>query len=346
MRHVTRWAGALGISAVLAACGGSKFTVGGGGGGTTCGAAGSADACHPATVATEMMITDLKVDATSVYLATMRGQVLSVPTSGGSPVVLATSTAAYNASPSLALDGANVYFAGGGAVGSVPKSGGSTVMLSTGEHAGLGFATSGSALFWNEDFTDPTCHCDSGVIHRMPTGGGPPTALVSNLSLVMGLAADTASVYWIESGSVKRVSLDGGDVTVLASGQSGAIGLSVDAANVYFTIDDAQVGTCGLCPPPPPLKDTDSTIYSVPIGGGTVSTVATGYTIASVASDGTNLYWLDTHAQTLSTVGVRGGSPTVLAANEPGALGPVVDDRAVYWVNADGQIRRMSKTGM
>jgi hypothetical protein len=346
MRQRTRLLPALGIAALAVACGGGRFSVGGGGGGTTCGAAGSADACHPATLATEMMVTDLEVDAANVYLATMRGQVLSVPTRGGAPVVLATSSAAYNEAPSLALDDANVYFSGGGAVGSVPKSGGATVMLSTGEHPGLGFASSASALFWSEDYTDATCHCESGVIHRMSTGGGTPTALVSNLPMVMGLAADTASVYWIEGGAVKRVSLDGGDVTVLATGQSGAMGLSIDAANVYWTIDDAQIGTCGLCPPPAPPKATDTTIYSVPLGGGSVSTVATGYTVASVASDGANLYWLDTYAKTLSTVGVHGGTPTVLVAGEPGSLGPVVDDRAVYWVNTDGQIRRMSKTGM
>ena len=290
------------------------------------------------------MVTDIKVDASNVYLATQRGEVLSVPVTGGTPITLATSMAAYNNAPALALDEANVYFAGGGAVGSVPKSGGASSMLVTGEHPGLGFARGASALFWYEMDANPSCHCESGVIHRVPTAGGTATALVSQLPFVFGLAADTANVYWIEGDSVKSVPLDGGDATVLATQQSGSTGITADGANVYWTVDRGVGATCGMCPPPPAPQPTDSAIYRVPIGGGAVSTVATGYRVDSVASDGTNVYWLDTYAKTLSTAPVQGGEPTVLVADAAGSLGPVVDEHAVYWVDADGTIERMPKT--
>jgi sugar lactone lactonase YvrE len=288
-------------------------------------------------------VTDLKVDDANVYLATQRGQVLAVPVGGGAETVLATSQAANDGDPALAIDDAHVYFTGGGTVSRVPKAGGATTTLVSGEHQGIGLAFAGGALLWSEMDADPGCHCDSGVIHRMPASGGSPTALVSNLGFVLGVAADTGSVYWIESGSVKRASLDGGGVTTLATGQQDATGLAVDAANVYWTVDTGQVATCGVCPAPPPPKPTDSTIYRVPLGGGAPVAVANGTRVDSVATDGTNLYWVDTYAKTLSTVAVAGGTPTVLATGVTANVGPVVDDLAITWVDGDWNVQRMPK---
>jgi hypothetical protein len=120
--------------------------------------------------------------------------------------------------------------------------------------------------------------------------------------------------------------------------------LATDGAAVYWAEDHVMGATCGLCPPPPAPQPTDSTVYRLPVSGGSPTALATGYRIGSVATDGTSAYWFDSHAQTLSTVPISGGSPTVLAEKVTTSLGPVVDATAIYWVSTTGEVMRMPKS--
>jgi hypothetical protein len=120
--------------------------------------------------------------------------------------------------------------------------------------------------------------------------------------------------------------------------------LATDGAAVYWAEDDAMVATCGLCPPPPAPKPTDSTVYRLPVSGGTPTALATGYRIDAAATDGAAVYWIDGFAQTLSTVPISGGTPTVLAEKVTTALWPVVDATAIYWVSTTGEVMRMPKS--
>jgi len=102
---------------------------------------------------------------------------------------------------------------------------------------------------------------------------------------------DQTSVYWVDytigsGSSIKKVSKTGGPVTVLASGLGGVNQIAVDGANVYWTEFNEQTG--------------NGQIRSVPSGGGTVTTLASGTPAGSVydvffptgiALDANYVYW-------------------------------------------------------
>jgi hypothetical protein len=282
-------------------------------------------------------IDDLAVDDTNVYLSDEGGQLIALPVVGGSATVLATVTSAYNEGLWLALGATDVYFSGGGTVGAVPKGGGATTVLASTANEGIGIALAGGTLYWTESFTDGT---KPGDILRVPASGGSPQTVASNLDLPIGLVTDGTSLYFITSAAIDEVSTSGGAVTTLAPMANAQV-IATDGTNVYWAVDDVSGVTCGICPPPPPPKPTDSTVYRMPVAGGTPTAIATGYLIDAVATDGTNAYWFDAHAHTLSTVPVVGGTPTVLATGVGSDLGPVVYAGAIYWVATNGEVMRM-----
>jgi sugar lactone lactonase YvrE len=168
-------------------------------------------------------------------------------------------------------------------------------------------------------------------------------------NLVTGIAVDAERVYWTESdaypngpygpalaGSVWSVPIDGGTPTKLASVTtpifSDPVAIALDSANVYW----ADWG--------------NSTINSVPVGGGAVGTLASGQGgVAFLAIDGANAYWTTTgafEAGTLVSVLLAGGTPTTLASGLSDPQGLAVDATHVYWAdNTEGTIVRMPKAG-
>jgi hypothetical protein len=338
----------IAVSVAAAACGSSVSgaTSDDISGGTTCGAAGTADACVVRTVATALGegIEDLKVDATNAYLANTAGQIVAVPLAGGRPKILYTVSAAYNDALALALDSTHVYFAGGGVVGSVPKTGGNATILVSGEEESLGFAATSSALYWAESFTsDGPASAMSGVLHTVSVTGGSVEAVASGLPILLGLVTDGTNLYWLGNDTIESVPVGGGTPTVLASNVEGQ-SLATDGVNVYWAVNNAAQVTCGLCGPTTPPTSMDSSVYAVPVGGGTPSLLAHGYEINSVAVDGADLYWFDSHTSTLSFAPRGGGTPTVLAKDVTAEIGPVVDDVAIYWLSTTGELMRMPKS--
>jgi hypothetical protein len=138
-------------------------------------------------------------------------------------------------------------------------------------------------------------------------GASPPEGLVTLASgqpSPYTLAIDGDSVYWANDGaqndgdvSVAKVPLGGGAVTALVSGVRSPNGIAVDRSRVYF---------CGL--------GADSVqLLSVPLAGGPLSVVATGFTNDPI---------------TIGPLGVYGSGPgRILAAPlTGGAARPVVPD--------------------
>ncbi|HEY7898449.1 MAG TPA: IPT/TIG domain-containing protein [Gemmatimonadaceae bacterium] len=102
---------------------------------------------------------------------------------------------------------------------------------------------------------------------------------------------DPTSVYWVDEtlgsgSSIKKVSKTGGSVTVLASGLGAVNQIAVDGTNVYWTEYNEANG--------------NGQIRSVPIGGGTITTLASGTPAGSsydvfyptgIALDANYVYW-------------------------------------------------------
>jgi hypothetical protein len=159
----------------------------------------------PIALATEPF--GLAVDAANVYWTdTAIGQVMKMPKSGGTPVVLSTG----GFSPlRITVDAANVYFSSSdGPLRRVPIAGGPTVAVTSVAVTAADIAVDGANLYW----TGAGAGLAPGV-YRVPLAGGTLVRLASSLSneFANGLALDSAFVYWTEgdilanTGRVRRL---------------------------------------------------------------------------------------------------------------------------------------------
>jgi hypothetical protein len=174
------------------------------------------------------------------------------------------------------------------------------------------------------------------------TGGG--AALSMN---PVSIAADSTGVYWTNESSASTTS--SGSVVAMRRGSSPTVlaqavnpgPISVDGSRVYYA-------------------DGNGALVSVPIGGGTVTTLASSVPDpAFLATDATNVYWV-----TYSVLGVpKAGGPTVtLAAYDRDysfdsaggwVSGLAADSTGVYWTYlgtdsdcfADGKVWRFAPGG-
>jgi hypothetical protein len=128
------------------------------------------------------------------------------------------------------------------------------------------------------------------------------------------LAVDAQNVYWTQlssEASIMQMPKHGGTPVAIASGQDYEFGIVVDAEYVYFS-------------------DSLGAIKRVPIGGGSLTTLAT--LNANVE------YFLAVNATTLFIAGDQiasipkgGGDLTVLAPAQPQTAGVIIDDTNIYW---------------
>jgi hypothetical protein len=182
---------------------------------------------------------------------------------------------------------------------------------------------------------------DTGYILSVPAAGGATATLASFTNGPDGLAVDTSHVFWSSSsvssfdgGSIESVPTTGGSPTTIASGLSSPYAIATDGTNVYFT---ARV----------PCASATCTGYvlSVPVGGGTVSTLAShpGFGVWLFIANG-QLYWTTLDGRVL-TVSKSGGTPTQLAYEVTGGVAVVADQAAAYWTNTAGDVTRLPLDG-
>jgi hypothetical protein len=112
--------------------------------------------------------------------------------------------------------------------------GGATTFLYTPEGADAGNGIAALAADANYVYFATT---QSGIIARVPVGGGNAVTLASGQGFAPAMAVDTTNVYWIDNPhqAVRTVPICGGAVTTLATGQPGPGGIAVDANNVYWS---------------------------------------------------------------------------------------------------------------
>jgi hypothetical protein len=266
------------------------------------------------------------------------GRVMKVSVAGGNETALASTPDAIPVG--LALDSTNVYWTdSANELWQVSKSGGAPTSLQSG--AGTPVAAVGGFVYFS-----PTT---AGGVERVPTDGGNVTTVASTGAPV-DLVVVASDVFWADAtGQIVFAPAAGGTATALVSPDPDA------GAGEYVSTTPLQNlttdGTSLYWPRQP--NGYPGAVMSLPISGGApqvVVNVASSIPL-SVATDGTNVYFLGVGASTtLAAAPVSGGTPIdvattdLSAANITGSPGPTVavDSSNLYWLNPP-QILKLAK---
>jgi hypothetical protein len=169
-------------------------------------------------------------------------------------------------------------------------------------------------------------------LRRVPVGGGTPSVLAPNLQLHdFTLHNDTLFGVGTHSGQFTpcavKIADDTGAVTNLACNNDFVGPVAVDGTSLFAA--------------------GNSTIYSIPVAGGTPKPLVLGESASHLAAANGQLYWTVTQSTaTVKTMPESGGCPTTLFS-APGSSGQLaVDDAKVYFTsNASGQLFAVPRDG-
>jgi hypothetical protein len=314
---------------------------------------------------------DLVVDDSSVYWVNTVSSlscspsctwiIQRVPLDGSAPATVATANRRVVALTGdtdhlyweeLALEPLSPGCQCGSKVQSVPKTGGTPLVLVDGTlngnlppvgpgylqgswypAAGLAVAAN-SVMFVNSGSPVYT-------VYSIPLAGGSlttvatvPSSTGDALNTILGLSVVGVNAYWIDpyNHALYTVPLAGGSVSALATGigvptVNAAISLAVTATSAYWT----EAGTYGGCC----IQVGTGTLKSVPLGGGTVTTVFTGLDApVALAIDGVNAVWAESWR--VARAPLAGGAATTLASGISSSMARIaVDASHVYILDAD-----------
>lgn len=192
-------------------------------------------------------------------------------------------------------------------------------VLAKGESPGE-IALGGDWVYWTDE--------KAGSVSRVPKKGGKAEVIASRQSMPQAIVADTGAVYWgtmLKPRSIKARSHSGGDIrTVVADVPSGwGVSLAVADDRLFWA-----------------PNAVDAEISMVPAGGGGGKVLAKGQFMPKLAVHDGALYWLSTGTKTrgpgaVMKVSLDGGSPKVLAPNQPEPDAIAVDDSGVYWTRRE-----------
>jgi hypothetical protein len=247
----------------------------------------------------------------------------------------------------LALSATTLAFTYSNAVLTVPVGGGTPTTIGCGASTPSEVALDAANVYFTTF---------DGNVMKAPIGGATATTLASGQVSPGPLVVDAKYVYWTNAGpfatgyagSVGKVAIAGGSaVTVLASGLDEPTAIAIDANNVYFgTADDSTLWSVPLAGGTPTslaaAEDTStivvrgsnlyvgtlSGLLELPLTGGPATTnVNVG---AVFAMDTTSLYW--TTPTGVLTSPIAGGKVSALASGQSGPLAIAVGPSNVYWV--------------
>ena len=138
-------------------------------------------------------------------------------------------------------------------------------------------------------------------------------------------------------GTVWSVPLSGGSPVKLADGQVAPMSPIVDSSTLYWT----NCGSCNESAQQGTPFAADGSIASVPVGGGSVTTIVSGLTYPDyIGLAGSTLYFLEPGDATVHSVSTSPGAANLLYTGAPLADGAthkfaslVATDNGVYWLD-------------
>jgi len=232
--------------------------------------------------------------------------------------------------------------------------------------------TDGSFVYWVEG------NISNGAVKKVSVNGGDVTTLASELPEPRAIDVDASYVYWIErnngsNGSLKKIPINGGTVITLVTGLRNAQNhMALDADNIYW--GDGKAGGGGEIKKVSKnggavttlvsngilnLKtaiavdntyvyfyDDQNHIKTVPINGGTVTTIGAG-TPEAYALFGSDIYWVEYSNGTVKKMPKSGGTITTLATGSNSPANLAVDGTSVFWIefNNPGKVMKVPVGG-
>jgi hypothetical protein len=148
---------------------------------------------------------------------------------------------------------------------------------------------------------------------------------------VVTILVDDTNVYYFtpvmcepneceHDGTLVALPKDGAPSSTLATGLGG-IGTAVVHAGFIYWVDGTEDGT---------------DVRRIPVGGGDVQVLASGFALISLAVDDTYAYFIDTNGGTERTSGlwrvpIVGGAKEAIVVSNSVGLAVTVDDTALVW---------------
>ena len=290
----------------------------------------------------------LAVNASGVYWIEASA-VLGVPLAGGTVVTLASST--YVTDPvAITASPTTIYYSNSGSGGSilnyrhaimeVPVAGGGTPDEFAKARNDLsdpfGVTVVSGTVYWLDEQWQSIYKAAEGMGSEMPAQAHSGTS--AGYSYYGNVVVDGTNAYWgYTNGGLFKAPLSSGTrVSLREPGSPGTPRISqiaVAQGNVYFST--------GTGTPPAVTTPTNSTIYRIPISGGTATPMISGLGVRhAVAADATGVYFSDGDLKRMS----HDGSTTVTLATGYSAGFIVLDAQYVYWTDAStGVVMKVAK---
>ena len=169
--------------------------------------------------------------------------------------------------------------------------------------------------------------------------GNAPIALASGESRPVGVAVGPTYAYWSNvpvggGGDLRRIPLFGGPIDVLLTtpANTGIGAFAIDARQFYL-----------------PQAFSASTIYTLPLSGGTPSILVNGQASPTgVAVNASSIFWTDTPGGpgTIWSAPISGSPAVQLADGQSQPGGIAVNSTSLFWTNSNsGQVMTMPLAG-
>ena len=198
------------------------------------------------------------------------------------------------------------------------------VAFATGQGPVKDLSAAGGVVCWDNDEVSGANPIEGAVKCQKTSGSSSPLTISSGAQLAGGLVADSNDVYF--SSNLRGGLGEADESPLLAAQPAQLFDLTPNLPNTLM--EGVAVNSAGAI-----YFGAGGNILSVPVGGGTVSTLVSGATPSSTLSltaDISNVYWVSDHVWRASTLGA---SPVALAATSSGAGGIAVDSANVYWTD-------------